>query len=78
MYPTYRIANPTVIAGFNWTAYYQQDSTVYWPYGWFKKRPAPVNITRNYASGKHRKVLWVVSRCDTINYQRREHYVAEV
>ena len=68
-----------VLSGFNWTLHYQRDSTFSMPYGWKKKRPVPLQPDhRNYAENKTRSVVWVVSRCDTAKFQRREHYVAEV
>lgn len=57
--------------------HYQQDATVFWPYGTYRPREKPVRIGYNYAAGKKRKVIWVVSRCGTL-FQHREHYVAEV
>lgn len=70
---------PLQITGFNWTLHYQQDATFFMPYGWTKRRPTPlVSDKKNHAANRTRKVVWVVSRCDTAAYQKREHYVAEV
>ncbi|XP_067945549.1 3-galactosyl-N-acetylglucosaminide 4-alpha-L-fucosyltransferase FUT3-like isoform X2 [Watersipora subatra] len=63
--------------GINWTLHYQQDATVFWPYGWARPRDKPINIAADYASSKTRKVIWVVSRCSTL-FSHREHYIAEL
>jgi len=63
--------------GINWTLHYQQDATVFWPYGTYKPRPIPYTLPTNYAQNKTRKVIWVVSNCRT-PFAHREHYVAEV
>ncbi|KAF6028257.1 FUT7 [Bugula neritina] len=63
--------------GINWTLHYQQDATVFWPYGTYKPRPIPYTLPTNYAQNKTRKVIWVVSNCRT-PFAHREHYVAEL
>jgi len=57
--------------------YYQQDATVNWPYGSVSHRQTPIKLPADYSVGKTRKVIWIVSRCDT-PFAHREHYVSEV
>lgn len=61
-------------AVFNWTATYRHDSTIVAPY----EKYVPLNSsmtsrqpTRNYATGKTKKVAWFVSNCGARNKRRQ-------
>ena len=69
---------------FNATMTYRTDSDFYWPYGFVEKFPhapktdkemalARRSVTRNYAEGKSKLAVWLVSHCNTDS--RREYYV---